>query len=141
MRLLPPPGIETHRSRGIEIMETCPSLGRRMATIIVSVRKDVPERLSEPISRKLMVSCPLFRTSLPEASMVARGASVLMRKSGSNVGTSVEVGAGWVEAGEDDSANGWERSVSWAETKGTVGVHGAGWKGVGVGEAFGADVT
>ena len=54
--------METHRSRGMEMSETCPSLGRRMATTIVSVRKEVPERLSEPISRKLMVSCPLLST-------------------------------------------------------------------------------
>ena len=46
----------------IEISETCPSFGRRMAITIVSVRKDVPERTSEPINRKLTVSSPLFST-------------------------------------------------------------------------------
>ena len=83
--MLSQPGMDTHRSRGMEMSETCPSSGRRMATTIVSVRKDVPERLSEPMSRKLMVSCPLAK----DGSMVGRGATVLMRKFGSIVGTSV----------------------------------------------------
>lgn len=36
--------------------ETCPSLGQTMAMTIVSVRYDEPGRLSEPMSRKLIVS-------------------------------------------------------------------------------------
>ena len=66
--------------------------------------------------------------------MVGRGATVLMRKFGSIVGTSVWVSAGGVEVREAESATGGARSVP-------VGVQGIGWKGVGVGEAFGADVT
>lgn len=77
--------METHRSRGMEMRETCPSLGRRMATTIVSVRKDEPDRRSEPMSRKLMVSCPLAK----DGSMVESGATVLIRKFGSTVGVSV----------------------------------------------------
>jgi hypothetical protein len=38
------------------------------------------------------------------------------------------------------SAIGWERSASWADEK-TVGVQETGWKGVGVGDEFGAAVT
>jgi hypothetical protein len=66
--------------------------------------------------------------------MVGRGATVLMRKFGSIVGTSVCVSAGGVEDADDESVIDWERSVP-------VGVQGKGWKGVGVGDAFGAEVT
>ena len=103
-----------------------------MATTIVSVRKDVPERTSEPMSRKLMVSCPLAKAG----SMVGRGATVLTRKFGSGVGVSV-----WTieRADEDDD---WEdESITGAERGEPVGVQGMGWKGVRVGDAFGADVT
>ena len=40
----------------MEISETCPSLGQTTATRMVSVRYDEPGRLSEPMSRKLIVS-------------------------------------------------------------------------------------
>ena len=66
--------------------------------------------------------------------MVGSGATVLMRKFGSIVGTSVCVSAGGVDVVDDESATSGERSVP-------VGVQGMGWKGVGVGEAFGAEVT
>lgn len=101
-----------------------------MATTIVSVRKDAPERRSEPMSRKLMVSCPLAK----DGSMVGRGATVLMMKFGAGVGASVCIGPGGMDAGEDESTTSGERGEP-------VGVQGMGWKGVGVGEEFGADVT
>src|SRR5215211_3851144 len=100
MRWFSQPGIDTHRSRGIEISETWPSFGRRMAITIVSVRKEVPERRSEPISKKLTVSCPLLSTwLLPDASMVENGTRVLTRMFGSMVGTGVSVGGGTVMVG------------------------------------------
>ena len=126
-------GIETHKSRGMEMRETCPSLGRRMATIMVSVRKDVPERLSEPMSRKLMVSCPLLSTWLPDGSMVGSGATVLMRKFGSMVGMSVGGGAVRVNVG------GMEATA--VEANEAVGVQGTGRNGVGEGVGFAAEVT
>src|SRR6185295_12774793 len=103
--------METHRSRGMEMSETCPSLGRRMAMTIVSVRNDVPERLSDPISRKLTVSSPLERTWLSNAdtSIVGCGATVLIRKLGSIVGMSVGVRAGGVAVGVAESAFGEEK--------------------------------
>src|ERR1044072_8548500 len=104
MRWFSQPGIETHRSRGIEISETWPSFGRRMAITIVSVRKDEPERRSEPINRKLTVSCPLLSTwLLPEASMVENGTRVLIRMFGSMVGMGVSVGGGTVGVAVDGS--------------------------------------
>src|ERR671925_1667487 len=130
MRWFSQPGIDTHRSRGIEINETCPSFGRRTAITIVSVRKDVPERRSEPINKKLTVSCPLFSTwLLPDASIVENGTRVLMRMFGSIVGTGVSVGGGTVTVGV---------AVSTGIPAVRVGVHGIGWNGVGVGEEFGA---
>src|SRR5512140_2356928 len=101
MRWFSQPGMETHRSRGIEISETWPSFGRRMAMTMVSVRKEPPGRLSEPISRKLTVYCPLLRTWLldPDESMVENGTTVLMRRFGSMVGTRVSVGGGGVTLG------------------------------------------
>jgi hypothetical protein len=59
-----------------------------------------------------------------------------MRKFGSTVGISVctEAGAGGVDVEETGSITGAARGVP-------VGVQGMGWKGVGVGEAFGLDVT
>ena len=101
---------------------------------IVSVLNEPPGLRSEPINRKLTVSCPLLRTWLPDASMVGNGATVLMRKFGSAEGTPVWVGAGGVEVWVAESAIGWERGEA-------VCVQGMGWKGVGVGEAFGAAVT
>src|SRR5215207_4279279 len=99
--------METHRSRGIEISETCPSFGRRMAIRSVSVRKEPPGRLSEPINKKLTVSCPLFSTwLLPEASIVEKGTRVLMRIFGSMVGTAVSVGSGGVAGGVEGSTVG-----------------------------------
>ena len=58
----------------------------------------------------------------------------MIRKFGSMVGIWVGVAAGGVPVTEAGSKIGWERSVP-------VGVQGTGWKGVGVGEAFGATVT
>src|SRR5512142_456320 len=37
-------------------MDTCPSFGHRITTTIVSVRNELPGRLSEPINRKLIES-------------------------------------------------------------------------------------
>src|SRR5687768_8780106 len=114
MRWFSQPGIDTHRSRGIEINETCPSFGRRTAITIVSVRKEVPERTSEPINKKLTVSCPLLSTWLfPDASIVENGTRVLMRMFGSMVGTGVSVGGGTVGVGVDGSIVGeaWEVGV------------------------------
>src|ERR687883_493337 len=107
MRWFSQPGIETHRSRGIEIRETCPSFGRRIAITIVSVRKEPPGRLSEPISKKLTVSCPLLRTWLLDVSMVGNGATVLIRMFGSIVGICVEVGGGRVAVAVGGSTVGW----------------------------------
>ncbi|HAV76092.1 MAG TPA: hypothetical protein DCX53_01935 [Anaerolineae bacterium] len=66
--------------------------------------------------------------------MVGNGATVLIRKFGSMVGTSVGVAEGEVEVGDDESIIGWERGE-------LVGVHETGRKGVGVGDGLGADVT
>src|SRR5574338_41693 len=88
MRWFSQPGMDTHRSRGIEISETCPSFGRRMLT----------------------------------------------RTFGSMVGRGVSVGGGTVGVGVQGSNVGVDSNVP-------VGVLGSGWKGVGVGEAFGAAVT
>src|SRR5918993_3458108 len=135
MRWLSEPGIDTHRSRGMEISETCPSSGRTMTITIVSVRKEVPERRSEPINKKLTVSCPLFSTwLLPDASIVENGTRELINRFGSIVGTGVSVGGGTVGVGVEGSTVGEGSSV-------IVGKRGIGWKGVGVGEAFGAAVT
>jgi len=103
-----------------------------MATTIVSVRKDVPERTSEPMSRKLMVSCPLAK----DGSMVGRGATVLTRKFGSGVGVSV-----WMIERADEEDDWEDESITGAGRGEPVGVQGIGRKGVGVGDAFGADVT
>jgi len=103
-----------------------------MATTIVSVRKDAPERRSEPMSRTLMVSCPLAK----DGSMVGRGATVLTRKFGSGVGVSV-----WAMESADELDDWEDESITGAERGEPVGVQGIGWKGVGVGDAFGADVT
>src|SRR5512147_2518262 len=109
MRWFSQPGIETHRSRGTEINETWPSFGRRIAMTMVSVRKEPPGRLSEPISRKLTVSCPLLRTWLPEAAaMVEKGTTVLMSMFGSMVGGRVGVGARGVAVGVEESTLGWD---------------------------------
>jgi hypothetical protein len=51
------------------------------------------------------------------------------------------VGTARVAVRREVSTIGWERSASWAAAKETVGVQGTGWKGVGVGDAFGAGVT
>ena len=64
--------------------------------------------------------------------MVENGTTVLMRTFGSIVGAGVSVGGGTVTVGVDVSTVGWRVPV---------GVQGIGWKGVGVGEAFGAAVT
>ena len=56
MRCIPTVGMYIHRSRGIDISETWPSLGQMMAITSVSVRYEEPGRLSDPISRKLIVS-------------------------------------------------------------------------------------
>lgn len=45
-----------YRSRGTEMSVTCPDLGRRAAMMMESVRKDLPERRSEPNKRKVTVS-------------------------------------------------------------------------------------
>jgi hypothetical protein len=106
-----------------------------MAITIVSVRKEVPERRSEPINRKLTVSCPLLSTwLLPEASIVENGTRVLTRMFGSMVGSGVSVGGGTVGVAVKGSGVGDGGIVA-------VGLKGIGWKGVGVGEAFGAAVT
>jgi hypothetical protein len=73
--------------------------------------------------------------------MVGRGARVLIRKFGLIVGREVGVGAGAVAVREAGSMIVWERIGSWAETKKLVAFGGIGWKGVGVGEAFGGTVT
>src|SRR5512143_1800906 len=98
MRWFSQPGMDTHRSRGIEISETWPSFGRRMAMTMVSVRKEPPGRLSEPISRKLTGSCPLLRTWLPapDGSIVENGTMVFWSRLGSMVGIGVTVGGGSV---------------------------------------------
>ncbi len=85
-----------------------------MAITIVSVRKEVPERRSEPISKKLTVSCPLFSTwLLPDASMVEKGTRVLTSTFGSMVGTGVSVGAGTVGVAVEGSkvGGGWNVAV------------------------------
>jgi hypothetical protein len=64
--------------------------------------------------------------------MVENGTRVLMRMFGSMVGMGVSVGRGTVTVGV---------AVSPIGSAVPVGVHGRGWKGVGVGEAFGAAVT
>jgi hypothetical protein len=66
--------------------------------------------------------------------MVGRGATVLMRKFGSAVGGRVAVAGSEVAVGKAGSSVGVGGSVP-------VGVQGMGWKGVGVGVAFGATVT
>lgn len=101
---------------------------------IVSVRKEPPGLLSEPINKKLTVSCPLLRTWLPEASIVASGAIVFIRMFGSTVGSGVWVGTGGVGVSLTGSGTGVGRKTP-------VGVQGTGWKGVGVGDAFGTAVT
>lgn len=101
---------------------------------MVSVRKEPPGRLSEPIKRKLTVSCPLLRIWLPEGSIVERGASVLISMFASTVGTSVCVGAMEVEvrlAGSNVGEGAGE----------PVCVQGIGRKGVGVAVELGAAVT
>ena len=55
MRCIPTVGIYTHKSRGMDMSETWPSFGHNTTSTIVSVRNEEPERLSEPISRKLTV--------------------------------------------------------------------------------------
>ncbi len=79
-----------------------------------------------------MVSCPLAKAG----SIVGSGATVLTRKFGSMVGASVWAmeSAGGEDACEEES------TVSGGRGE-PIGVQGMGWKGVGVGEAFGADVT
>lgn len=88
-----------------------------MATTIVSVRKDVPERTSEPMSRKFMVSCPLAK----EGSMVGRGATVLTRKFGSGVGVSV-----WMIERLDEADDWEDESITGAGRGEPVGVQGMG---------------
>ena len=66
--------------------------------------------------------------------MVASGATVLISMFGSMVGSAVWLKAGGVDVTVIESASGCGRSVP-------VGVQGIGWKGVGVGDAFGAEVT
>ena len=58
----------------------------------------------------------------------------MISRFGSMVGAGVRVAAGRVAVDEAESIIGCERSVP-------VGVQGIGWKGVAVGEAFGATVT
>src|SRR5215213_4068185 len=119
MRWFSQPGMKTHRSRGMEISETCPSFGRRMAIRSVSVRKEPPGRLSEPINKKLTVSCPLFSTwLLPEASMVENGTRVLMRMFGSMVGMAVSVGRGAVAVAVEGSTVGGASGVLVVAVKG-----------------------
>ena len=65
----------------------------------VSVRKLPPGRRSEPISKKLTVSCPLLSTWLPEGSIVESGATVLMSMFGSMVGSGDAVSTGVPVAG------------------------------------------
>jgi len=90
------------------------------------------------MSRKLMVSCPLAK----DGSMVGSGATVLMRKFGSIVGTSVcaAAGAKGVAVGDDDPSSPL-KTVTGGERGELVGVQRMGWKGVGVGDGFGAEVT
>jgi hypothetical protein len=66
--------------------------------------------------------------------MVANGATVLISMFGSMVGSAVWVRAGRVDVAVTESVSGCGKSVP-------VGVQGLGWKGVGVGEAFSAEVT
>lgn len=122
----------------MEISVTCSSLGRRITITSVSVRKEEPVRLSDPISRKLVVSCSLWigigGGALEGFSMMSAGAGVGSRvlistavvggggRDGVSVGGTISVGVG---------RNGWKG----------VGVGSSGWNGVGVGEAFGAVVT
>ncbi len=55
---MPSPGMYVHKSRGMEIIDTWPSLGHSTTTSIVSVRNVPPGRLSDPISMKLRLSPP-----------------------------------------------------------------------------------
>ena len=96
----------------------------------------MPERTSEPINRKLTVSCPLFSTwLLPDASIVENGTRVLIEDVRVDGGDVVFLLAGARSAwGSRGQSSGEDSSVA-------VGLKGMGWKGVGVGEAFGAAVT
>ena len=51
------------------------------------------------------------------------------------------MGAGRVDVGVTEFAGSVEGSASWVVMDEPVSVEGIGWKGVGVGEAFGATVT
>lgn len=108
----------------MEIIATCPSLGRSMAMTMVSVRNEPPGRLSEPINRKLTVSW---------SSSGATGVSCRFK---SSVGNGAGLGS-WATAGS---------SVAVARMTGMfvgvgrmvpVGVGKTGWKGVGVGKSAG----
>src|SRR5512143_1734821 len=81
-------------SRGMEIIETWLFFGQRMTITIVSVRKEPPGRLSEPISRKLRVSLSV---------RLGRGAGEIPASDGGGgaaaVGNRVArstVGLGWI---------------------------------------------
>lgn len=123
----------------MEISATCPSLGWRIAMTIVSVRVEpVRERRSEPMSRKLIVFCPLLKSWL---SKVGCGAMVLFNTTASMVGSGVGVSGGMDEVAMAESAALVRRSGSFAGMKKLVAPRGRGWKGVGVAEGIGAEVT
>jgi hypothetical protein len=93
---MPTVGIKIHRSRGMEISETCPSLGQTIATTMVSVRYEDPGRLSDPISRKLIVSL-----SVREGKAVGFTAGI------SAAGGAAEVGKSWAISTVAVDCGGW----------------------------------
>src|SRR5512143_1302857 len=123
-------------------METWPSLGQSTTMIIVSVRKELPGRLSEPISRKLSVVLPV---------RAGRGAGATPAASGGGGAAAVgkraarsTVGVGWTAVGpvgEEVAVGSDLSSVGTGAKYSDVGVAcpaAGGWKAVGVGEALGA---
>lgn len=125
--------------------ETCPSLCQTMAMTSVSVRYDAPGLLSEPISRKLMVSLS-----------VRGGREVGTTATASAIGGAATVGNNWLTStvavgsmggmGVGDAVSvgrmicSAEGVFKYDSGEGCVGVYSAGWNGVGVGDAFGAEV-
>ena len=106
---------------------------------IVSVRVEpVSERRSEPMSKKLIVSCPLLNIWL---SKVGCGAMVLCNTAARAPGSGVAVSGGREDVAMAESAALVRRSGSFAGMKKLVAPRGRGWKGVGVAEGIGAEVT
>jgi hypothetical protein len=78
----------------MEIIETCPSFGHNTSTTIVSVRKELPERLSEPIKRKFKVALSASggRGVGPSTGVSGRGGAATVGKS--ELKSTVAVGCG-----------------------------------------------